>query len=482
MGSVGGAGSAAVPVHDALYVLAMGTDVDGVLRGKLVPRHKIVRSAVLAAEDAPLDFGFCGVIFRWDSMDVVYSAATSHDCAAAGYPDIVARIDSASLRPISLPQNATTALGDLSVVFLDFLTAQKEPLAFCPRSTLTSLLARLAGRGIVAHCGIELEWYTYRGQADSVLSGGPDLDPSSKTISKGMFGYSMLRPWLNPHYVSDILQSCRESGLAIDCFHTETGPGVYEIALSHSPALTAADECQLLKYIAKTVAYHHNLTASFMAKPWDNLPGCGGHIHLSLADPAGLNLFCGTQADGMSPLMTHFIAGILHSLPDLMPFLAPNINSYKRLDIKYWAPVVVGWGCDNRLAVVRVILSRENPDANRIEIRVPGADMNPYFAIAAILAMGLYGMQQEMSLPPPLDAQALLASTDPAQAIAASGYQRLPGSLREATLRMMAPDSVARKIFPAALIEHYGMTRLHEIKTFEADVTDWERQRYLELA
>jgi glutamine synthetase len=440
--------------------------------------------------------GFCGVIFEWDSMDTVYSSTNLSRGMATiaqsghlrgmqtdirGYPDVIAHIELDSIRQLSIAP--THSLGIPSIVFMDFLDQQRKPLEFCPRSTLKWALNKLQNviPSASADCGFELEWYTYRGKPDTILHG--EGNAHGKAISQGMFGYSMLRPWCNAEYMSSILEHCRKSGIEIDCFHTETGPGVYEVALKYKSALMAADECQLFKYLVKNTAYHYDMTASFMAKPWNDLPGCGGHIHLSLIGPDGKNLFAVMDDKGGLPvLMRPFIAGILHCIPDLMPFFAPNINSYKRLDIRYWAPVIVGWGADNRLAVVRVILSAEEPQVNRIEIRVPGADMNPYYAAAAILSAGCYGVENKLPLASELDATALLSGDNLAKIIDEKGYRPLPATLGEATMRMLAPDSLARKILPAGLVEHFGMTRLHELKSFETTVTYWERERYLELA
>lgn len=435
------------------------------------------------------------MIFEWDSMDVVYSTTNlprnlptiSHrdkrnlaSTNTNGYPDVIARVDVKSARVLSISPNY--ALHPLEVYLMDFFDQERKPLPFCPRSTLKNILNRYQSTfKLQVGCGFELEWYNYKGNSMDVLNSTEGV--YEKAITPGMFGYSALRPFCRPEYVSAILQHCQSSGIELDCFHTETGPGVYEAALKYKDALEATDECQLFKYIVKTTAYHNGITASFMAKPWDNFPGCGGHIHISLSNSAGENVFStDIGSDGLPRMMRPMIAGILKCLPDLMPFMAPNINSYKRLDIRYWAPVIVGWGFDNRLAAVRVIISKEDPANNRIEVRIPGADMNPYYALAAILAAGMYGLENDLTLDPPLDSAALLSGDNLVTVLREKGYHPLPTTLFEATTRMTAVDSLAWKLFPAGLIEHFGMTRMHEIKTFETHVTEWERQRYLELA
>lgn len=462
------------------YQILMGTDIDGVLRGKLIPRSKIKKGE-------KNDFGFCGVIFAWDCNDTVYTSTelnrgisdTTHSGKTPfgndrkGYPDVIARIDTTCNRNFFVPQQPE----GISVSFVDFLDKYQMPLDFCPRSVLKNAIGKLQNMGYGAHCGIELEWYNYCDDVERLTSS--DAHPHKAAISTGMFGYSMLRPWQNASYMKDILNYCTKSGLEFEAFHTETGPGVYEMALKHKPALEAADNGQLFKYLVKTIAKHHGLTASFMAKPWNDLPGCGGHIHISLTNKneSGNNAFADDDA-----MMKHFIAGILYCVPDMMPFFAPNINSYKRLDLRYWAPVLIGWGEDDRLAVVRVIKSADDPESTRIEVRIGGADLNPYIAIAAILQAGMYGMEKSLPLPPALETEKLHPSGDVLGEVKKRGYRALPSTLMEGIAMMAAPDSMARRIFPKNFIEHFAMTRLHEIKMFETTVTNWERQRYLELA
>lgn len=471
------------------FEVMMGTDVDGVLRGKLLSTSKL---------DQPgLDFGFCGVIFGWDCEDAVYTGTelarglSNQSCwkraNSNGYPDVIARIDrTVSPRLLYIPQQPN----GLKIHLVDFHQPdqQKGPLPFCPRSTLKRALGRLETEyGLQADCGFELEWYNYRGTPSKILTSTDN--PQSWSLTSGMGGYCPLRPWENALYIRDLLQACTKSDVLVECFHTETGPGVLEAALKHRLALAAADNCQLLKWLVKTVARHHGITASFMAKPWDGLPGCGGHIHTSLvrlsqntnnSSSSSVTLENAMAKDTL--LKEQFIAGILHCLPDLMPFFAPTINSYKRLDLRYWAPILVGWGRDNRLAVLRLIESEQEPASTRVEVRIGGADLNPYFALAAILEAGLFGIREKLKLPPPLDASRLHPNTDLLMEIQRLGYEALPTTLTEAVHRMMRPESVAHRLFPPELIEHFGMTRLHELKTFESTVTEWERRRYFETA
>lgn len=223
-----------------------------------------------------------------------------------------------------------------------------------------------------------------------------------------------------------------------------------------------------------------------MAKPAANMPGNSGHIHMSVVDKAsGKNLFARDTPDDNAPypdlkhfsdLGRHFVAGVLEALPSVMPLIAPNINSYKRLVENFWAPVTVSWGLEHRAASVRLIAPpTASVKATRLEIRVPGADTSPHLAIAAILAAGWYGVQKKLDIPvPPLGkGQEMGGSEDKGQ--------RLAKSLREAVNAMTAKDSIAREILGNEFVEHFAGTREHECRLFEEAVTDWEFKRYIEV-
>ena len=169
----------------------------------------------------------------------------------------------------------------------------------------------------------------------------------------------------------------------------------------------------------------------------------------------------------LSPVAIHFLAGILRGLPDIMPLLAPTINSYKRLVENFWAPVTVSWGLEHRSASIRVIAPPVSPaQSTRFEIRTPGADANPHYVLGAILALGIYGVENELELPvPPLKKEDGASTTILGQ--------RLPSSLKEATANFMADTSMARKVFGDEFVDHFGGTRVHEVKLWEEAVTEW---------
>lgn len=230
--------------------------------------------------------------------------------------------------------------------------------------------------------------------------------------------------------------------------------------------------------MVKSVATKYGITPCFMAKPKQGLPGNSGHVHVSLVDvKSGKNLLYRDKPD-LSPLYAdithlsdlgrHFLAGILAGLPDVMPMVAPTINSYKRLVENFWAPVTVSWGLEHRAASIRIIAPpTAKPGATRFEIRVAGADANPHYVLAAALALGWRGVEKKLEIPcPPLGKGEDVGG-------AADQGVRLARSLREANERFMRPDSLAREVFGDEFVEHYGGTREHEIRLWDEAVTDW---------
>ena len=259
--------------------------------------------------------------------------------------------------------------------------------------------------------------------------------------------------------------------MQLEGLHTETGPGVYEAAIAHDEVLRAADKAVLFKNAVKEIAAKHGILASFMAKWNENLPGCSGHIHQSLWDKKnGKNLFYSAgDENNMSDLLKHYLAGQLHCLPHILPMYAPTINSYKRLVEGAWAPTTVTWGLDNRTTAIRILHPSEK--YTRLETRIPGSDSNPYLAMAAALASGLYGIKHQLPLT--------------IEATSGNGYQDkrhgvLSANLYEAT-QAMRSSPIANELFGAKFTEHFTQTRLWEWKQYTKAVTDWELKRYFEI-
>ncbi|KAI9697416.1 MAG: hypothetical protein M1836_004694 [Candelina mexicana] len=221
-----------------------------------------------------------------------------------------------------------------------------------------------------------------------------------------------------------------------------------------------------------------------MAKPREGLPGNSGHMHVSIVDMNGKNLFYRETTDknpqwpdlaNLSDMGRNFLAGLLDGLPDVMPLVAPTVNSYKRLVENFWAPVTVSWGLEHRAASIRLIAPpTASPKATRFEVRVAGADANPYYVLSAILALGWRGVEKklEIKIPPLGKGEQVGGATD-------KGV-RLARSLKEANERFTRDESVAREVFGDEFVEHFGGTREHEVRLWDEAVTDWEVKRYIE--
>lgn len=430
------------------------TDIDGVMRCKYLSQDKFdssVRSGL----------SFCGVVFGWDMHDKLYDDVdvTGWD---TGYSDLTARIDTSTKR--SAPWNPNT----------EFYLMDFPDCPACPRALLRNITKQLQDIGYDPMCAFEYEWFNFKETSQQVHEKEfQHLTP----LTQGNFGYSGTRLEMNQSYSSSLFTSLPEFNVPIEAFHTETGPGVYEVAIPYCRAVEMADRAVCFKMAVKEIAANHGITPTFMAKIDPDLPGCGAHIHQSLAHfegkLAGKNAFYDPeQPHMMSTVMQHFLAGQLYCLPKIMPLFAPNINSYKRLVEGMWAPTKPSWGLENRTSTHRVIQGLEGTasKAMRIECRVGGADINPYLALAASLASGLYGITHKLALEPEAKGNIYADRSIP----------NIPGTLKDAVREMEANLALCNELFGEAFTAHYIKTRKWEVRQFQLAVTDYERKRYLE--
>jgi glutamine synthetase len=322
--------------------------------------------------------------------------------------------------------------------------------------------------GFTPYFSQEFEWFNFSETPQTARSKDyKDLTP----LTPGMFGYSILRSTLKNEFFSDLFALLGKFGVPLEGLHTETGPGVYEAAIRYAGLAEAADRAVLFKTAVKEIAYKHGIMATFMAKISENLPGCGGHVHQSLWDKdSKKNLFYDANDKlKMSALLKSYVAGQLYCMPHLLPMYAPTINSYKRLVEGAWAPTTLTWGVDNRTVALRVLCGGST--SARLETRVIGSDANPYLAMAAALASGLYGVKNKLKL-------------EQAPTVG-NGYKDfsngvLPGNLHEAT-RLMKNSPVAKEILGEKFVDHFTMTREWEWRQHLKAVTDWEYRRYFEI-
>lgn len=425
-------------------------DIDGILRGKYLSRAKFLS----ALESG---FGFCDVVLGWDSNDQLYDNATFTGWHT-GYPDAPVRILPESCRPLPF---------EPGVLF--FLCEFAPPAAaICPRGVLQRVVERARRMGFEPYAGIEYEFFAFDETPDSVRAKHyRDLKP----IAPGHFGYSVLRNSVHSELYRELLDLCEAMDLPIEALHEETGPGVLEAALAVDGAAQAADKAALFKTFAKILAQRKGKMFTFMAKWSREWPGQSGHIHLSLRGKDDAPVFHdANRADRMSATMRHFVAGQQQLMPELLCLVAPTINSYTRLIPGFWAPTVSTWGVENRTCALRVIPG--SPKSQRVEFRVAAADANPYLALAAALAAGLAGIEQEL---------------EPGLPVVGNAYEQqfperlaLPTTLWEAAQRLKG-SRAARDWFGDPFVEHFAATREWEEREFRKAITDWELARYFEI-
>jgi len=428
------------------------TDIDGVLRGKLLSTEKMLK-----ALDS--NIGFCNVIFGWDMNDAVYEN-TEVSGWHTGYADASATIDISTYREIPWDDNCPLLLGDFS--------KSTDPVStVCPRSLVKKIVERATKMGYKTAFSNEFEWFNFKETPQSLAEKGfKDLTP----LTPGMFGYSILRSTYSRDYFNAIFQQLKAFRVDLEGLHTETGPGVYEAAIAFTDVLEAADRAVLFKSAVKEIAYQHEITASFMAKWSSNYPGCSGHIHQSLWDTYNQNVFFDDESEtGISQIMKYYIGGQLHCLPYIMPFFAPTTNSYKRFVSGSWAATSVSWGLENRTTGLRAISN--GSQSTRLETRVPGSDTNPYLSMAASLASGLYGIEHKIEPKiPPTDGN----EYENRQA------KPLPENLQDA-VSAMKKSEIPAKLFGQEFCDHFIRTREWETQQIDKKDPLWERKRYFEI-
>ena len=433
------------------------SDIDGVLRGKYLHKDKFL-SAVEGG------FGFCDVVFGWDSGDQCYDN-TKMTGWHKGFPDALARIDLGTHRTVPWDGGVPFFLGEFVWNGADG-KGREQPFPICPRQVLKRVLKRAEKLGFAPMCGMEYEWFNF---AETPQSWAEKRHVNPETLTPGMFGYSLLRMNHSRDFFAALMDEMPQFGIPIEGLHTETGPGVFEAAIQFSEALEQADRAALFKTAAKEIGARFGIMPSFMAKWSQSYPGCSGHIHQSMSD-GNRNLFFDAKGrHGMSKLFESYVAGQVACMMDFAPMIWPTINSYKRLVDGFWAPVKPTWGFDNRTASFRVIAG--SPKATRLETRCPGADVNPYLAMAAVIAAGLHGVERKLKLTaPPIHGCNEGSENIP----------RAPRTLIETT-RIFQKSAIARDFLGDDFVDHFAATREWEWRQSLDAVTDWELKRYFEI-
>jgi glutamine synthetase len=427
-------------------------DIDGVLRGKYVERRKFLSIVEHG-------FGFCDVVLGWDVNDVMYDNGVVSGYHT-GYRDAPASLDLSTLRFIPFEEATVLVIGNF----------RGDYEAVCPRSLLQRTVAKARDLGFEPMSSLEYEFFVFDETPESVRAKGyRDLQP----FTPGMFGYSVLRNSVHSDIYHELFDTMSAMDCDIEALHTETGPGVLEAAIGVDAAERAADKGALFKTFAKVLAQRRGLMATFMAKWNDQLPGQSGHIHISLGDAhTGKNRFW--SADGeleMSDTMRHFVAGQVKYMPEVLPMVCATVNAYRRMVPGMWAPMHANWGVENRTTSVRVIPA--GPKGQRSEYRIGPADANPYLALAAALATGLRGIEEQLELPARVDGNAY-------EAPEGANHVPLPTTLRDATLAF-EKSTAAREMFGDTFVDHFAATRHWEDRQSRKHVSDWDLARYFEI-
>jgi len=445
--------AAAVAAGTIDTVLAVQVDMQGRLMGKRFQAEYFVDGAWEETHS-------CNYLFATDmEMDTVQGyKATSW---ASGYGDYTMKPDLSTLRRIPWLEGTALVLCDT----LDHHTHAE--VAHAPRTILKRQVARLEAMGMRAFMASELEFFLFKQSYETAQSGS---HRGLETISAYNEDYHIFQTTKEEGVMRAIRNGLQGADIPVENSKGEADAGQEEINVRYTDALTMADRHAILKNGCKEIAWAQGHALSFMAKWDDGHAGNSSHIHQSLAGPDGTPLFHDAGAEhGMSDLMKHYLAGQLHHARDITLFLAPYINSYKRFVAGTFAPTKAVWSLDNRTAGFRVCA----PDtkAVRIECRIGGADLNPYLAMAALLAAGIDGMEQKRQLEPVFVGDAY----------GGEGVREVPGTLREAAAAANG-SAMLRAAFGDAVIDHYVYAAQVEQRDYDRRVTDWDLKRYFERA
>jgi glutamine synthetase len=417
-------------------VLLAFTDMQGRLQGKRLTAEFFLDSVV--------DHGAEGCNYLL-AVDVDMNTVSGYAMSSweLGYGDFEMKPDMDTLRPV--PWHDGTAL-----VIADLAWSDGSPVLASPRQILRRQIDRLAERGMTAWAGTELEFMVFRDTYEDAWNKAyRDLDPANYyNVDYSMIGTARVEP-----LVRRIRNSMAAAGMAVENAKGECNFGQHEINFLYGPVLQTADHHSIYKTGAKEIAHQEDCAITYMAK-YDEREGNSCHIHLSVRD-----------GDDNPVFHDSFLAGQLACMRELTLFYGPNVNSYKRFVEGSFAPTAVAWGNDNRTCSLRVV---GHGKSKRLELRLPGADVNPYLALSAIIAAGLHGMDKQLPLEPPYEGNAY-----------ESDKPRVPETLRDAR-ELFADSEVTVEAFGQEVVDHYLNYADVELAAYNRAVTDWERFRGFE--
>ena len=433
--------------HGISDVECLFPDVSGYPRGKLMPAANFAAGAELRIAQAI-------------PMQCVTGDYSYHPIFPDADPDIRLVPDLSTLK-VSPWSSVPRAFA-----IHDCVELNGQPCAFAARSLLKQVLARYKAQGLTPVVAPEIEFYLTAPSVDPALALQPPKTRNGRAeTGQSAFSMNMLNELSG--FWDDFRQALQALGVQADTWIHEVGTTQYEINLLHGDPVAVADQAFLFKYAAKEIAIRHGLNAVFMAKPVAGSPGSSMHLHQSVVDAAGRNVF--SADDGAeTAAFGHFIGGLQAYVPDLMLIFAPFVNSYRRFVKGSQAPINLEWGYDNRTSGLRVPVS--GPSARRVENRIAGADANPYLAIAASLAAGLAGMDEKLSPSIPLEA-------------GSNGYDRAHALSRSflPALECMQNSATSRRLLGDDFVTAYTAVKELEYESYLNEISAWERRVLLPM-
>jgi glutamine synthetase len=429
-------------------VLLAIVDMQGRLQGKRCGAEYFLDEVVPHAAEA------CNYLL---AVDVEMNTVDGYTMSSwdRGYGDFVLRPDFSTMRLVPWHEKTALVLADLE--WLD-----GTPVLASPRQVLRRQLDRLAERGLAAYVGTELEFIVFDDTYEEAWQFGyRNLTPANQyNVDYSMLGTGRLEPLLR-----DIRNGMAGAGMYVESAKGECNPGQHEIAFRYADALSTCDNHSIYKTGAKEIAAAYGKSLTFMAK-YNEREGNSCHVHISLRSTDGDAVLAGDGPHGFTTLMERFLAGQLAATRELTYFFAPNINSYKRYVAGSFAPTTIAWGVDNRTCALRVV---GHGSSLRVENRLPGGDVNPYLAVAALIAAGLHGIENDLPLEPELIGNAY-QHADRAQ---------VPATMPEAAA-LLAESKLARAAFGDEVVDHYLNNARVELAAYNSAVTDWEKIRGFE--
>ncbi len=423
------------------------TDMQGRLQGKRLHGNYFVEHVVRHGTEG------CNYLLAVDvDMNTVDGYAISS--WEKGYGDMEFRLDEQTIRVL-------THLPATVMIQCDLVWPDGSPVTQSPRGILRRQLDRCAERGWTALAGTELEFIVFDTTYEQAQNDGyRDLTPANLyNVDYSILGTSRVEPLLRA-----LRNHMYGAGMDVEGAKGECNFGQHEVGFLYADALTTADNHAVYKTAAKEIAAQQGKAITFMAK-YDQREGSSCHIHLSLRGTDGSLVFWDRETGRRTPLYDQFIAGVLATIPDFTLLYAPNINSYKRFADGSFAPTTIAWGLDNRTCAVRLV---GHGASARMENRIPGADVNPYLALAAMVAGGLHGIEQELPLEDELVGNAYT-----------SGRPQVPRTMAEARDRFTS-SAIARAALGDDVVDHYVNMADVELAAYGAAVTDWELRRGFE--